>query len=381
VAFALAWLAGDWLAGQGALEPLSPLPWLIAVLVGLALAVGAALLERRFGLGPREQRFWRMLLASGALLLWLALGAALSTSHARASLGRRALVIALGLALLASFGASVPTLASGDQARLDFLDVGAGGEAILLREPGGFTALIDGGANGPALESALATRLPFWRRSLDLVILTDPRAGDARGLEDAGSSFHIARAADAGMAHPGTEYLAYLDAMQRAGAVRQQVRADDVIHLPNGATLTALAPPQTLYPSNEGDTTASDDLILRLDTPGLSALFLGAADDYALDALAGSGEPLAANVVALSLPRGATLDLSGPLGAVLKEARPRVVIICESPAPALKGSQAALAGMGPSDAQAAQALGAQVLRVSDDGAIALSGGSQGWSLG
>ena len=301
--------------------------------------------------------------------------------HGRASLGRRAVGIALALALLASLGASVPAMAQGNAAHLDFLDVGPGGAAILLREPGGFTALIDGGPSGPALESALAARLPFWRRSLDLVVLTDTRAGDSRGLDDAATHFHITNAVDAGMAHPGAEYLAYLDAMRRAGAVRQQARSDNVIPLASDATLTALAPPQTLYPPNEGDSAASDNLILRLDTPGLSALLLGSADDYALDALAGSGEPLGADVVELALPRGATLDLSGPLGAVLAAAHPRVIVICDSPAPALTGFPAIVAGMGPSDEQVATALGAQVYRISADGAIALSGGAQGWSLG
>jgi beta-lactamase superfamily II metal-dependent hydrolase len=299
----------------------------------------------------------------------------------RVALGRRALLVALVLALLASLGSSLPALASGAVARLDVLDVGPDGAALLMREPGGLTALIDGGPSGPALESALAARLPFWRRALDLVILTDPRAGDARGLDDVAVSFHIALAADAGMAHPTAEYLAYLDALRRSGAVHQQLRAADEIHLPNGATLTALSPPQTLYPPNEGATVASDDLILRLDTPGLRALFLGAADDYALDALAGSGEPLTADVVTLALPRGAKLSLDGPLGIVLRLARPRVIIICDSPAPALKGSRAVLGSMGPSDSEAGQALGAQVLRVGDDGSIALSGRQSGWSLG
>ncbi len=318
-----------------------------------------------------------------ALWPWLrAASAAVNAGrHGRASLGRRAVVIALALALLASLGASVPALAAGGAAHLDFLDVGPGGAAILLREPGGFTALIDGGPSGPVIESALAARLPFWRRGLNLVVLTDTRGGDARGLDDVATHFRITNAVDAGMAHPGVEYLAYLDAMRRAGAVRQQARADNVIQLAAGATLTALAPPQTLYPANEGDSLASDNLILRLDTPGLSALFLGSADSYALDALAGSSEPLAADVVELSLPRGATLDLSGPLGAVLAAAHPRVIVICDSPAPALKGFPAIVAGMGPSDEQVAAAIGAQVYRVSADGNIALSGGPQGWSLG
>jgi competence protein ComEC len=360
---ALAWVNGVivWAAGlplaalSVAQAPAALAPLYYAALIGVVIALWPRLRAAQATLGAGRR---------GAL-----------------SFGRRAVMVALALALLASLGASVPALAESGVAHLDFLDVGPGGAAILLREPGGFTALIDGGPDGPALQSALAARLPFWRRSLDLVILTDPRAGVARGLEDAAAHFHIAYAVDAGMAHPSQEYLAYLDAMRRAGATRQQARADAAIHLASGATLTALAPPQTLYPPHESDTPASDDLILRLDTPGLSALFLGAADSYALDALAGSGEPLAADVVELALPRGAALDLSGPLGAVLAAAHPRVIIICDSPAPALKGSPAVLAGMGPSDEQAAAALGASVYRISADGAIALSGGSHGWSLG
>ncbi|HEU0027242.1 MAG TPA: ComEC/Rec2 family competence protein, partial [Ktedonobacterales bacterium] len=322
-----------------------PLAWVNDIIAWAARLPLAALNVEQAPVALAPLYYLALAGAIVALWPWLRAAGAVSgmARHGRASLGRRGALIALGLSLLASLGASAPALASSARAHLDFLDVGPGGAAILLREPGGFTALIDGGPNGPALESALAARLPFWSRSLDLVVLTDARAGEARGLDDAAAHYHITSAVDAGMAHPTAEYVAYLDVVRRAGAVRQQARADDVLHLANGATLTALAPPQTLYPPNEGDTSASDDLILRLDTPGLSVLFLGAADSYALDALAGSGEPLAADVVALSLPRGAALDLSGPLGHALRAAHPHVIVICDSPAPALKGFSAVIA--------------------------------------
>ncbi|HLY32772.1 MAG TPA: ComEC/Rec2 family competence protein, partial [Ktedonobacterales bacterium] len=256
-----------------------------------------------------------------------------SMSYAtHAPLARGLLIGVLAIALLGAGGAAAPSLAAAQEGQLDFLDVGAGGEAILLQMPSGVTALIDGGPTGPALETALAGRLPFWRHTLDLVALTDARAGNARGLEDAASHFTIQHALDSGMLHPSTEYLAYRDAMQRAGASRTQMRADDIAYLDATTTLRALAPPQELYPSGEGDTNESEDLILRLDTPGLRVLFLGDADAYALDALAGSGEPLAADVVALALPAGAPLDLSGPLGDVLALAHPRLIVICQAPA-------------------------------------------------
>jgi competence protein ComEC len=302
--------------------------------------------------------------------------------RARHPLVGRALGVTLGLALLGSLGSSAPALAARQSARLDVLDVGPGGAAVLLRLPDGATLLIDGGPSGPTLETALASRLPFWQRSLDVVALTDVRAGDARGLEDADSHFTIAHALDDGTPHPGPEYLAYLDAMRHAGASRQQFRADDTLHLDATTTLTALEPPQTLYPPNEGDTTASDDSILRLETPGLRVLLLGAADAYALDALAGSGEPLASDIVVVAAPRGAPLDLSGPLGDALRLAHPRAIIVTDSPAPTIHHKTVTLTtDMWESDADVSAATGAQVYRVSDTGTLSLSGGAAGWSLG
>lgn len=321
------------------------------------------------------------LVALAPRLVAAARAVAENQAHARSGLSGRALAVALGLALLGSLGASAPALAARQSAHLDVLDVGPGGDALLLRLPNGTTALVDGGPSGPALESALAGRLPFWTRRLDLVALTDTRAGDARGLENLASHYTIAHAIDPGTAHPTTEYLAYLDAMRQAGATRQQFRADDVISLGDGTTLTALGPPQSLYPPNQGETAASDDLILRLETPGLRVLLLGAADTYALDALAGSGEPLAADVVMLDAPRGARLDLSGPLGDVLRLAHPRAIILCDSPAHAASKPVAAIQEMWDSDADVAVATGAQVYRVSSAGTLSLSGGAAGWTLG
>lgn len=316
---------------------------------------------------------------------WATVRPAAGAAHAaHTPLSRGLLVATLTLALLGSCGAALPALAAGGVAHLDMLDVGAGGEAILLRLPSGTTALIDGGPSGPALEAALVGQLPFWQRRLDLVALTDTRAGNARGLEDAASHFAIGHALDAGMLHPSAEYLAYLDAMRRAGATRTQMRADDVAQLDATTTLRALAPPQELYPPNAGATTASDDLILRLDTPGLGVLLLGDADAYALDALLGSGEPLTADVVTLALPPGAPLDLSGPLGAVLAAAHPRLIVICDAPSTKTVVAKAALAAANDpwaNDADAGQQLGAPVYRTSMAGAISLSGGANGWSLG
>ncbi|HEU5348404.1 MAG TPA: ComEC/Rec2 family competence protein [Ktedonobacterales bacterium] len=309
--------------------------------------------------------------------------AGLTERRRHSSLSRSALVALLAIALLGAGGAAAPAVAAGTVAHLDFLAVGPGGAAILLRLPSGITVLLDGGPDGPTLESALAGHLPFWRHTLDLAILTDHRAGAIRGLDDAATHFTITRAVDAGTLHPTREYLAWRDAMTHAGATYTQVRQGDELRLDDTTLFTALAPPQTLYPSQQASTTASNDLILRLDTPGLRALLLGAADDYALDALAGSGESLSADVVELALVPGEALNLSGALGDVLRLAHPRLVVICDAPiAPDSATAQKRIHDtLWASDNDVAAALGALVYRTSEAGAISLNGDANGWSLG
>ena len=52
-----------------------------------------------------------------------------------------------------------------------FLDVGQG-DGMLIETPGGRQTLIDGGSSPQALLSELGAVMPFWDRSLDLVVLT-----------------------------------------------------------------------------------------------------------------------------------------------------------------------------------------------------------------
>lgn len=186
-----------------------------------------------------------------------------------------------------------------------------------------------------------------------------------------------------GIGHPTADYLAWLDAMRRAGAGHAQIRAGSTIRLDQTTILSVLSPPQSLFPTGGGATTASDDAILRLDTPGLRALFLGAADSYALDALAYSGQPLVADVVSVALPAGAPIELQTPLGRVLALAHPRLIVVTSAPVAPTSITARRAASSAPWDtaAAAATALGASIIRVESAGAVELSGDANGWALG
>lgn len=69
------------------------------------------------------------------------------------------------------------------------LDVGQG-DAILIRTPANQKILIDGGPNESVL-SRLGEVLPFWEKTLDLVILSHPDADHITGLVSILSNYQI----------------------------------------------------------------------------------------------------------------------------------------------------------------------------------------------
>ena len=67
-----------------------------------------------------------------------------------------------------------------DELKVVFFDVGQG-DSIYIETPGGSDILIDGGPDNKILDK-LGREMPFWDRSLDLVILTHPHADHVNGL-------------------------------------------------------------------------------------------------------------------------------------------------------------------------------------------------------
>lgn len=64
-----------------------------------------------------------------------------------------------------------------------FFDVGQG-DSIFIETAQGHQILVDGGPSGERVLEKLAGEMPFWDRSLDLVVLTHPDYDHLRGLID-----------------------------------------------------------------------------------------------------------------------------------------------------------------------------------------------------
>lgn len=67
-----------------------------------------------------------------------------------------------------------------DRFHIYFLDVGQG-DSIFIKTPGGHQIIVDGGADSTVIER-LSEVMPFWDRSIDLVVLTHPHSDHVGGL-------------------------------------------------------------------------------------------------------------------------------------------------------------------------------------------------------
>lgn len=115
-------------------------------------------------------------------------------------------------------------------------DVGQG-DAIFIDGPDR-QILIDGGPDDLVLER-LSSVMPWWDRSIDMVLNTHPHADHVVGLLPVLERYKVDEVFDAGEGYNTPEFQEY---MKLAGERREIIAAGDVIDLGGGATLTALWP-------------------------------------------------------------------------------------------------------------------------------------------
>lgn len=157
--------------------------------------------------------------------------------------------------------------------KVAFLDVGQG-DAIFIRSPAGNQVLIDGGANRTVLKR-LGDVMPFYDRSINLVVETHPDHDHSGGLPGVFDTYHI----DAFMRTSGSEEDPDSAALiKRANADNVEIitaRRGQIIDLGGGATLTILFPDRFL----EGTDTNLKSIVALLAYGGTKIMLTGDAPE------------------------------------------------------------------------------------------------------
>src|SRR5262249_3446659 len=193
-----------------------------------------------------------------------------NSSHRR--LIARAALLALALGLLAW------RVWPSHQLRVIFLETK--GDAALIQTPSGGYVLIDGGGDPAALAAALGRQMPFWRRTLDMVVLTTADGAHLPGQVAALARYRAGLALAPSVARRGAlidEWLRLLDEQHTPTRMAHTGQQLDL----GGATLRVLA-------SGDGD---ENGLMLRLDYGATSVVFDHSGGEAEEEAVAASLPP------------------------------------------------------------------------------------------
>lgn len=233
------------------------------------------------------------------------------------SLQTRLMVGCVGVAALLIWLA-VSTLPDG-RLHVAFLDVGQG-DAILVTLPDGRQVLIDGGPSATDLNWRLGQEMPFWDRTLEMVINTHPDADHLGGLVSLPERYTVEQVVVTDVEAASQLYREWEAELTDADLTPSIGQAGMQLALGQGITATILSPGSALIGLDEAN---NRSIVLHLQFGQISFLLPGDIEADVERRLIQAGTPLKATV--LKSPHHGSKTSSGT--AFLKAVDPRIVVI------------------------------------------------------
>ncbi|MCB0047009.1 MAG: ComEC/Rec2 family competence protein [Caldilineaceae bacterium] len=271
----LAGAAGlDWLAQPLLWIPWFSLVWTVAMVRWTAALPGASLAVSSYGLGALILTYavifgmhWRGQLSEGGHSL-------LRRLHAGALVRLAGPATAGVLAVLALLLWRMALTQPDGRLHVHFLDIGQG-DGILIATPSGRQLLIDGGAEPERLLGELGATLPFWDRTIDVLLLTHPDADHMAGQTSVPGRFNVTYALDTPVSRADPAAEIWRERVARGGAKLVAQEADGWIDLGDGVGLWILWPPPGGFEHEHADN--ENSLVAKLVYGDFSVLLTGDA--------------------------------------------------------------------------------------------------------
>ena len=169
------------------------------------------------------------------------------------------------------------TLEARHELRLTVFDIGQG-DSIFIEASNGNQVLIDGGPSN-AILGKLGGVMPFWDRSINLIILTHPHADHVAGLIEVLKRYDVGMVLESGVNYSTAEYAEWRRLLKEKQIRVIIARAGQKIHLSSKTELNILTPFDSFIeksPSNIHDAM----VISRLIYASSSVLLMGDAEKY-----------------------------------------------------------------------------------------------------
>lgn len=201
-----------------------------------------------------------------------------------------------------------------------FLDVGQG-DSILLVTPTGKQILVDGGPDLATLEH-LGRFLPFFDRSLDLVVMTHPNLDHLAVFPEVLRRYRVDRFLFTGVAFKLPRYDAILAELRESGTQISLADPAMDIDMGDGVTLDIIWPPKDFF-GQEFSEVNNTAIVLRVLHASGSILLTSDIEEKAEEAILTTGVDLRSTVLKVAHHGSKTSSSTGFLLAV----RPSLAVI------------------------------------------------------
>jgi len=167
-----------------------------------------------------------------------------------------------------------------------FLDIGQG-DAIFIETPSGRQVLVDGGPSETALLSQLGRHMPFWDRTLDVMVLTHPDLDHVTGLVAVLERYEVGTVVFRHQEVDCATYERWLELLDEEGAQVYQGEAGLLLTLDDGVEMVVLHPGPELVSWTEADVN-NNSVVTRLAYGDIAVLLTGDIEEEVEMALVGS---------------------------------------------------------------------------------------------
>jgi len=157
-----------------------------------------------------------------------------------------------------------------DNLHVSFLDVGEG-DAILIQTPAHQNILVDGGPSPQAIGLELGKKMPFWDRTIDLVILTHPHADHLTGLVEVLQRYKVKQVFYPDLDCDSPLYDEWLSVIKEKAIAYSIAQAGQQIDCGEDVVISVLNPPSPHLTGTQSDID-NNGVVLRLNTGDISFL-------------------------------------------------------------------------------------------------------------
>lgn len=177
---------------------------------------------------------------------------------------------------------------------INFLDVGQG-DAIFIKTPFNQNILVDGGPDSTVLKR-LGENLPWWSRTIDLLVLTHPHDDHIIGLNEIIKRYDVRKIIYTGVVYDSSAYDSWQESVKAYQIPTVIIDHPQIINLGKNCILEILYPRQAIY-GQSIDNLNNSSLVSKLVCAGVKILLVGDAEQAEEKELLQAEADLSADII------------------------------------------------------------------------------------